>query len=86
MKILRSRLYELKQEEEAKKRGDARKAQIGTGDRSEKIRTYNFPQDRVTDHRIKYSTSNLPKFMDGEIDEMIGKLKAVEQEKKLQEN
>ncbi|MDD3480622.1 MAG: peptide chain release factor 1 [Patescibacteria group bacterium] len=85
MKILRARLYELKQEEEAKKRGDARRSQIGTGDRSEKIRTYNFPQDRVTDHRIKYSASNLPKFMDGEIDEMITRLKEVEQEQALKE-
>lgn len=83
MKILRARLYELKQDEEAKKRGDARRSQIGTGDRSEKIRTYNFPQDRVTDHRIKFSTSNLPKFMGGEIDGLIGKLKEAEQQEAL---
>jgi peptide chain release factor 1 len=86
MKILRSRLLVAKQEEEAKKRGDARKSQIGTGDRSEKIRTYNFPQDRITDHRIKFSTSNIPKFMDGFIDEMIQKLLEAEQEKKLAAN
>jgi peptide chain release factor 1 len=83
MKILRSRLLAAKEEEEAKKRGDARKSQIGTGDRSEKIRTYNFPQDRITDHRIKFSTSNIPKFMDGYIDDMIQKLLESEQEKKL---
>lgn len=84
MKILRSRLLAAKEEEEAKKRGDARKSQIGTGDRSEKIRTYNFPQDRITDHRIKFSTSNIPKFMDGYIDDMIQKLLESEQEKKLE--
>lgn len=84
MKILRSRLLAAKQEEEAKKRGDARRSQIGTGDRSEKIRTYNFPQDRITDHRIKFSTSNMPKFMDGNIDEMLQKLLEAEQQKKLE--
>lgn len=84
MKILRSRLLVAKQEEEAKKRGDARKNQIGTGDRSEKIRTYNFPQDRITDHRIKFSISNIPKVMDGALDEMINKLLESEQQKKLE--
>lgn len=84
MKVLRTRLFAAKQEEEAKKRGDARKSQIGTGDRSEKIRTYNFPQDRITDHRIKYSTSNIPKFMDGNIDEMINHLQEEEQKKRLE--
>jgi peptide chain release factor 1 len=83
MKVLRSRLLQVRQEEEAKKRGDARKSQIGSGDRSEKIRTYNFPQDRITDHRIKYNTSNIPKVMDGFIDEMIQKLQEAEQQKKL---
>ncbi len=84
LKILRSRLLAAKQEEEAKKRGDARRSQIGTGDRSEKIRTYNFPQDRITDHRIKFSTSNIPKFMDGELSEMIEKLLEAEQQKRLE--
>lgn len=82
LKILRSRLLAARQEEEAKKRGDARKSQIGTGDRSEKIRTYNFPQDRITDHRINFSTSNMPKFMDGELSEMIEKLLEIEQQKR----
>jgi peptide chain release factor 1 len=86
MKVLRSRLLAIRQEEEAKKRGDARKSQIGTGDRSEKIRTYNFPQDRITDHRIKYNTSNIPKVMDGELDDMFHALQAVEQEKLLQDS
>jgi peptide chain release factor 1 len=71
MSILRSRLLAAKEEEEAKKRGDERKSQIGTGDRSEKIRTYNFPQDRVTDHRINLSFHNLPSFMSGDIGTMI---------------
>lgn len=83
MAVLRSRLYEAKIEEEAKKRGDARRSQIGTGDRSEKIRTYNFPQDRVTDHRIGLSISNLPGFMDGSIDSMISKLAETDHEKAL---
>jgi peptide chain release factor 1 len=84
MKVLRSRLLQAKQEEEAKKRGDARKLQIGTGDRSEKIRTYNFPQDRITDHRIKYNTSNIPKVMDGELNGLFEALQNEEQERLLQ--
>ncbi len=81
--VLRTRLYEAKLEEETKKRGDARKSQIGTGDRSEKIRTYNFPQDRVTDHRIGFSASNLPGFMDGNIQSMIDALYQADREKAL---
>lgn len=71
MNILRSRLLERKKEEELKNASEARKSLIGTGDRSEKIRTYNFPQDRVTDHRIHYSRSNIPAVMDGDIDDLI---------------
>lgn len=74
LRVLRSRLLQIKLDEEAKKRGDARNSQIGTGDRSEKIRTYNFPQDRVTDHRIGMSVNNLPDFMSGNIDKMLDKL------------
>ncbi|MBR3386131.1 peptide chain release factor 1 [Candidatus Saccharibacteria bacterium] len=74
MNILRSRLLERKKEEEMKSASEARKSLIGTGDRSEKIRTYNFPQDRITDHRIHYSRSNIPAAMDGDIDDIIHEL------------
>jgi peptide chain release factor 1 len=71
LKVLRSRLLQMEEEKQAKEMGDARKSQIGTGDRSEKIRTYNFPQDRVTDHRVKMNWSNLPGVLDGNIEEII---------------
>lgn len=71
MTILRSRLLEKQQAEAAQAASDARKTLIGTGDRSEKIRTYNFPQDRITDHRIHYSRSNISAALDGEIDDLI---------------
>lgn len=74
MNILRSRLLERQKEEERKNASEARKSLIGTGDRSEKIRTYNFPQDRVTDHRIHYSRSNIPAVMDGDIDDLVTEL------------
>lgn len=74
MEILRSKLLSIKTEEEHKKTSSERRQQIGTGDRSEKIRTYNFPQDRVTDHRIKKSWHNLPSLMEGNIEEMLGSL------------
>jgi peptide chain release factor 1 len=71
MLILTAKLQQLEEEKEAKKYGDVRKNQIGTGDRSEKIRTYNFSQDRVTDHRIKKSWHNLPKILEGDIEPII---------------
>ena len=74
MTILRSRLLERQQAEERQKASDARKSLIGSGDRSEKIRTYNFPQDRITDHRIHYSRSNIPAAMQGEIDDLVQEL------------
>ena len=80
MSVLRSRLLQAKIEEEQKEQTDARLKLIGSGDRSEKIRTYNFPQDRITDHRIGYSRSNLPGALNGEIDDLIEKLQAAELE------
>lgn len=80
MGVLRSRLLAMKIEEEQKQLSDARKKLIGSGDRSEKIRTYNFPQDRITDHRIGYSRSNIPGALNGEIDDLIEKLQAAEHE------
>ncbi len=71
MKVLRSRLLQAQEEKRAKELGDARKSQVGTGDRSEKIRTYNFPQDRITDHRIKQSWSNLEGTLGGNIEPII---------------
>jgi peptide chain release factor 1 len=84
MNILRSRLLEKKKEEELKNASEARKSLIGTGDRSEKIRTYNFPQDRVTDHRIHYSRSNIPAVMDGDIEDIIKEL--IKNERSLAES
>lgn len=74
MQVLRSRLVQAEEEKRDKELGAARKSQIGTGDRSEKIRTYNFAQDRVTDHRIKQSFSNLPGILEGNIDQIIAAL------------
>lgn len=74
MTVLRSRLLAQKIEQEQQQLGDARRKLIGSGDRSEKIRTYNYPQDRITDHRIGYSRSNLPSALDGNIDDIIEKL------------
>ncbi len=83
MGILRSRLYAAEQERLAKERGDMRSGQIGTGDRSEKIRTYNYPQDRVTDHRIGQNFNNLPGIMEGDIGAIIEALKIYDQEQRL---
>jgi len=78
MSVLRSRLLAIKIEDEQKQLSDARKKLIGSGDRSEKIRTYNFPQDRITDHRIGYSRSNIPAALNGEIDDLVDELQAYE--------
>lgn len=80
MSVLRSRLLQNKIDEEMQQSSDARKKLIGTGDRSEKIRTYNFPQDRITDHRIGYSRSNIPVALAGDIDDLIEQLHAAEHE------
>ena len=85
MSVLRSRLLAAKAEAEQQANREARQSQIGTGDRSEKIRTYNFPQDRVTDHRIGVSKHNLPGFMTGQIDEMLEALRAEDLRLKLEQ-
>ena len=78
MSVLRARLLAAKIEAEQQQLGDARRKLIGSGDRSEKIRTYNYPQDRITDHRINYSRSNLPGALAGDIDDIIEKLQDYE--------
>ncbi len=84
MKVLKARLYERQRDAQATERSEARKAQIGSGDRSERIRTYNFPQGRVTDHRIGLTLYNLPKVIEGEaLDEVINPLIAEDQAARL---
>jgi peptide chain release factor 1 len=85
MTVLRSRLFEIEQEKLSTERGDARRSQIGSGERSEKIRTYNFPQDRITDHRIKVNASNLPSVMDGNIDIFVNELRAADEAERLRD-
>ena len=83
MKVLKSRLYEMYRAEAAAKEASARKSQVGSGDRSERIRTYNFPQGRVTDHRIGMTIYKLPQFIDGDMDEIIEGLILAERTKQL---
>ncbi len=81
--VLRSRLWDLEQQKRAAEQGAARRSQVQTGDRSEKIRTYNFPQDRVTDHRINMTIHNLPRVLDGDLDPLIDALITSDQAEKL---
>ena len=83
MEVLKSRLYQMQLEEQEKELGSERRNKIGTGDRSEKIRTYNYPQNRVTDHRIGFSTMQLEKVMDGALDDIIEALITEDQARKL---
>lgn len=83
LKVLRARLYELEQEKQHDAETEARRSQVGTGDRSEKIRTYNFPQGRVTDHRIKLTLHKLDTILNGDLDEIIDSLIAADQAAKL---
>ncbi|HSV26795.1 MAG TPA: PCRF domain-containing protein, partial [Sedimentisphaerales bacterium] len=82
-RVLRSRLYELYQSQKDAQRTAARRLMVGSGDRSEKIRTYNFPQNRVTDHRIGFTTHTLDKFIMGEIDEMIAALQENDRQERV---
>jgi peptide chain release factor 1 len=84
LRILRARLLQAEQERRARERADARAAQIGTGDRSEKIRTYNFPQNRLTDHRIGWTLHSLPEVMEGELGPVVEALTAEEQRRRMQ--
>jgi peptide chain release factor 1 len=83
MSILRARLYEIEEEKVRQEVDEARRSQVGTGERSEKIRTYNYPQSRVTDHRINLSSYNLPAIMDGDIDEFIDELATRDEAQRL---
>ena len=85
MRVLRARLNEKEQEENQQKAAAEKKAQIGSGDRSEKIRTYNYPQNRITDHRINYTMHSLDKAMEGDLDELIDAVLQAEREKLLAE-
>lgn len=84
MSVLRSKLLSAKEEKDHKTQGDMRRSQIGTGDRSEKIRTYNFPQDRITDHRLKKSWNQLELILNGNLDKIISSLAEEDQKRKLE--
>jgi len=84
MKVLRSRLYEIEMERQEKERASSRKSQVGTGDRSEKVRTYNFPQNRVTDHRVGLTLHKLDRVLEGDMEEIIENLITHFQAKRLQ--
>src|SRR3954452_4149008 len=83
MKVLRARLYEMERQKLASARAGARKSMVGSGDRSERIRTYNFPQGRVTDHRINLTLHRLPEILEGQLDELIGALTSEDEAERL---
>jgi peptide chain release factor 1 len=85
LKVLRSRMYEIELERHNEQVGAQRKQMVGSGDRSDKIRTYNYPQGRVTDHRIGYTVYNLPVVMDGEIGDFIQQLRIADNAEKMKE-
>ena len=86
LSILRARILQAEKDRQASEISDSRRSQVGTGERAEKIRTYNFPQDRVTDHRVDYTRHNLPKFMDGQIDDVIDAVATAAQAQRLEES
>ena len=85
MAVLRARLMDIERRKQEEKITTERRSQVGTGERAEKIRTYNFPQDRVTDHRIGLTLHNLPRILEGELDELIDTLATSDQAKRLEE-
>ena len=84
IKILKTRLYDLRLREREQEMGAERRSKIGTGDRSEKIRTYNYPQNRVTDHRIGFTLNTLDRVMSGDMDKVVEALITEDQKRKLQ--
>jgi peptide chain release factor 1 len=86
MAVLRTRLFDIEQQKQSQETTDQRRSQIGSADRAEKIRTYNFPQDRLTDHRISLTLHNLPRILDGDIDELIDTLANNERTRQLEES
>ena len=86
MRLLKSRLYEIEKQKQDEELHNERKSQVGTGDRSEKIRTYNYPQGRITDHRIGFSIFQMENFLNGDLDEMIDNLIAADRAEKLKGN
>jgi peptide chain release factor 1 len=85
MNVLRARLLQMKEEEQASEISSSRKSQVGSGERAEKVRTYNFSQDRLTDHRVPYTRHNLPAFLDGDIDDVIDAVATAEEARRLEE-
>jgi peptide chain release factor 1 len=85
MSVLRARLLEAERDRQASERGEERRSQVGSGERSEKIRTYNFPDDRVTDHRIGLTVHNLPGLLEGDLDRVIEPLVEADQQRRLAE-
>ena len=85
MSVLRARLLEAEHERQAAERGEERRSQVGSGERSEKIRTYNFPDDRVTDHRVGVTVHNLPGLLEGDLDRLLEPLLEADQARRLAE-
>jgi peptide chain release factor 1 len=84
VRLLRSRLYDLEREKQAAEQAATRRSQIGSGERAEKIRTYNYPENRVTDHRVKLTVHNLDRVLEGELDEFTEALAAEERRQALE--